>query len=142
MLRKTLQPLSLAGGNYRKIDHQNYIDKMPCVQNLMNTWPPPIIGQQPPDDAYRAPSYTTKRGFALVLFSSMLLAVGLLMLVPIWVAGSGILFTTIIGVALSVTDLRNCRKAADSMGVIWNSLGILCNVLPFVILNVVGIFDA
>ena len=106
-----------------------------------NTWPPPIIGQHPPDDAYRAPSYDTKRGFALVFFSSMLLAVGLLMLVPMWVAGDGIFLTTMIGVVLSVTDLRSCRKASDTMGVIWNSLGILCNSLPLLVLTVIGLLD-
>jgi len=109
--------------------------------NSLNTWPPPITGQQPPDDAYRALSYDTKRGFALVFFSSMLLAVGLLMLVPMWVAGDGIFLTTMIGVTLSVTDLRSCRKASDTMGVIWNSLGILCNLLPILVLTVIGILD-
>ncbi len=108
----------------------------------MSIWPPPITGQRPPDETPRAPKSATKRGFAVALFSALFLGAGLLhVALSIGVLYNGICLSMLVGVALSVTDLRNCRKAADTIGVIWNSLGILCNLLPFVILTIAGILD-
>lgn len=106
----------------------------------MSIWPPPITGQRPPDETPRAPKSATKRGFAVALCSALFLGVGLLHVsLSIGVLYNGLCLSMLVGVALSVTDLRNCRKAADIKGMVWNCIGILCNLLPFVFLTIAGI---